>query len=223
MARNQVLLHRAVGPDTRDCYLGGYDAICSLQGEIWHLCGVDNVFALLLSLFPDVREKTSDVSLPNKLIMFLFTMEHGLPFSAMAILFGIHETSAARICHAVLRTLADTISGWIYRLDRYATQKIFPECFKVNYPKCTLIVDCTEVRRKAPSDVRQQHVLFSSYKNGFALKFFVVIAPSGLIVFKSKANGGRCTDTHFVVPSEGFWKWLKKVTSSLQTKASQPL
>lgn len=202
MARNLVVLHRAVGPDTRVCYFGGYDAVCRLPGGIRHLCGVDdNVFALLLSLFPDVREKTSDVSLPNKLIIFLFKMKHGLPFSAMAVLFGIHETTAARIFHAVLGTLAYATSGWIYRLDRYVTQKTLPDCFKVNYPKCTLIVDCTEVRTESPSEVRQQHVLFSTYKNGFTLKFLVAIAPSGFIVFKSKAYGGRCTDTHVVVNS----------------------
>ncbi|KAH9374917.1 hypothetical protein HPB48_019406 [Haemaphysalis longicornis] len=136
-------------------------------------------------------------------------MIHGLPFSAMAVLFGIHKTTAARIFHAVLGTLAYATSGWIYRLDRYVTQKTLPDCFKVNYPKCTLIVDCTEVRTETPSEVRPAACAVFRLQERFTLKFLVAIAPYGFIVFKSKAYGGRCTDTHVVVNS-GFWKWWLK-------------
>ncbi|KAL1438349.1 hypothetical protein MTO96_048138 [Rhipicephalus appendiculatus] len=49
------LVDRAVGPNTRACYFGGYDTISSTAGAIRNLCGVDdNVFSLLLSLLPHV-------------------------------------------------------------------------------------------------------------------------------------------------------------------------
>lgn len=117
-------------------------------GTVKDLRGVcDNVFALLLSLLPEVRDKTTDVSLPNKLLIFLFKMKHGLPFSVIAVLFGIHETTASR--------------KWIYKPQMHVIKDIRPECFKLNYPDCRVIVDCTEVRTETPSEVRQ-HVLFST-------------------------------------------------------------
>lgn len=67
------------------------------------------------------------------------------------VLFGIHKTTTTRIIHAILGTLAHATSGWIYRLDRYVTPQTLPDCSTVNYPKCTLIVDCTEVRTETHS------------------------------------------------------------------------
>uniref|UniRef100_A0A131YKB8 Harbinger n=1 Tax=Rhipicephalus appendiculatus TaxID=34631 RepID=A0A131YKB8_RHIAP len=196
------LVDRAVGPNTRACYFGGYDTISSTAGAIRNLCGVDdNVFSLLLSLLPHVRDKASDVNLQNKLIIFLLKLKHGLPFSAIAVLFGIHETTASRIFFMVLGTLACATRRWIFKPPLHVIRDTMPECFKVNYPECTLVVDCTEIRTETPSEVRQQHVLFSTYKNGFTLKYLVAIAPSGFIVFKSKSFGGRCSDTQIVLDS----------------------
>ncbi|XP_049275828.1 uncharacterized protein LOC119372547 isoform X3 [Rhipicephalus sanguineus] len=196
------LLHHAVGPSARVCFFGGFDTVSLTPGAVRDLCGVcDNVFAMLLGLLPEVRDKTTDVSLPNKLLIFLFKMKHGLPFSAIAVLFGIHETTVSRIFHAVLGTLATATRKWIYKPQMHVIKDTRPECFKLNYPECTVIVDCTEVRTETPSEVRQQHVLFSTYKNGFTLKFLVAIAPSGFIVFKSKSYGGRCSDTQIVLES----------------------
>ncbi|XP_070390976.1 uncharacterized protein [Dermacentor albipictus] len=196
------LSHRAAGPDSRVCFFGGFDTVSLTPGAVRDLCGVsDNVFSLLLSLLPHTRDKGTDVSLPNKLLIFLFKMKHGVPFSAIAVIFGIHKTTAARTFHAVLGTLAGATRKWIYKPHMQVIRDTRPECFKVNYPDCTLIVDCTEVRTETPSEVRQQHVLYSTYKSGFTLKFLVAIAPSGLIVFKSKSYGGRCSDTQIVLES----------------------
>ncbi|XP_049271756.1 uncharacterized protein LOC119395647 [Rhipicephalus sanguineus] len=196
------LVHRAVGQDTRSCFFGGYDTLSHTPGAITALCGVEeNVFSLLLTMLPQTRDKGSDVSVPNKLAIFLVKMKHGMPFSAIAVLFSIHETTASRIFHSVLGTLAHATRKWIYKPHLRVIHDTMPECFKLSYPECTLIVDCTEVRTETPSDVRQQHVLYSSYKNGFTLKFLVAIAPSGLIVYKSKSYGGRCSDAHIVLDS----------------------
>lgn len=197
------MLHRAVGQDTRSCFFGGYDTLSLTPGAISDLCGVDEkVFSLLLSMLPQVRDKASDVSLPNKLVIFLVKIKHGMPFSAIAVLFAIHETTASRIFHSVLGTLAHATQKWIYKPHLRVIRETMPECFKLNYPECTLIVDCTELRTETPSEVRQQHVLYSSYKNGFTLKFLVAIAPSGLIVYKSQSFGGRCSDAHIVLDSD---------------------
>ncbi|XP_049270846.1 uncharacterized protein LOC119390631 isoform X7 [Rhipicephalus sanguineus] len=101
------LLHHAVGPSARVCFSGAFDTVSLTPGAVRDLGGVcDNVFAMLLGLLREVRDKTTDVSLPNKVLIFLLKMKHGLPFSAIAVLFGIHDTTVSRIFHAVLGTLA---------------------------------------------------------------------------------------------------------------------
>uniref|UniRef100_A0A6G5A097 Transposase Helix-turn-helix domain-containing protein n=1 Tax=Rhipicephalus microplus TaxID=6941 RepID=A0A6G5A097_RHIMP len=143
--RNFHLCYTVLWGQVLECVFGGFDTVSLTPGAVKDLCGVcDNVFALLLSLLPEVRDKTTDVSLPNKLLIFLFKMKHGLPFSVIAVLFGIHETTASR--------------KWIYKPQMHVIKDACPECFKINYPDCTVIVDCTEVRTETPSEVRQQHV-----------------------------------------------------------------
>lgn len=179
-------------------------------GTLRSLCGVNsNVFALLLSLLPTVRDRTSDVTIENKLLMLLMKLKLGVSFSAVAVLFGVHETTACRTFYAVLCTLAEVTRDWIYKPPVSDIKLAQPLCFQENYPECTLIIDCTEVRTETPPDVRQQHMLFSSYKGCYTLKFLVGITPNGMVVFRSKLYGGRCSDTHITLDS-GFLSVLER-------------
>ncbi|XP_049523981.1 uncharacterized protein LOC119453702 [Dermacentor silvarum] len=144
----------AVGPSTRTCFFAGFHSIMGSPDALRSLCGVDsNVFALLLSLLPSVRERSSDVTVENKLLMFLMKMKLGISFSAVAILFGVHEKTASRTFYAVLHTLAEITKDWIYKPPITDIMLSQPSCFKINYPQCTLIIDCTEMKTETPSEV----------------------------------------------------------------------
>ncbi|XP_075526053.1 uncharacterized protein LOC142557807 [Dermacentor variabilis] len=106
VTQQHILRSVAVGPSTRTCFFGGFHSIIGSPDALRSLCGVDsNVFALLLSLLPTVRERSSDVTVENKLLMFLMKMKLGISFSAVAILFGVHEKTASRAFYTVLHTL----------------------------------------------------------------------------------------------------------------------
>ncbi|CAN7951223.1 unnamed protein product [Ixodes pacificus] len=198
-----------VGPHARTCFFGGYDSIKHSPDALRSLCGVDgNVFALLLSLLPTVRDRGSDVTVENKMLIFLTKMKLGISFSAVATLFGVHETTACRTFYAVLYTLAEVTRGWISKPPVSNIKLAQPLCFQENYPECTLIVDCTEIKTETPPNIRQQHVLYSSYKGGYTLKFLVGIIPNGMVVFRSKPYGGRCSDTYITLNS-GFLSVLE--------------
>lgn len=141
------------------------------------------------------------MTLENKLLPFLMKLKHGISFRVLGVLFGLHETTVSRIFHAVLGTLSYATRHWIYKPSLDAIRATAPPCFRLHYPNCTMIVDCTEVKTEAPPEVRQKHVCFSSYKNGYTLKFLLAIAPNGMIVFRSAAFGGRYTDTDITVLS----------------------
>lgn len=84
-----------------------------------------------------------------------------------------------------------------------------PDCFKMHYPNCTMIINCTEVPTEQPASVTQQRALYSNYKGGYMLKFLVAITRSGAVCFHSKAYGRRCSDAFVIVNSD----FLKKIKS----------
>lgn len=78
-----------------------------------------------------------------------------------------------------------------------------PDSFKQHHPNCTFIIDCTEIKTEAPSDLEQQHFLYSHYKGTHTLKFLVGIIPNSMVAFLSKAYGGRHTDS-FIMRDSAF-------------------
>ncbi|CAN7999422.1 unnamed protein product [Ixodes hexagonus] len=193
---------RPSGPNERTSFFGGYESIGHSEDALQDLCNVSmQVFALLLSMLPLVPERSCDVSLPNRLLLFLVKLKLGLRYIALGVLFDIDRTTASRHFRAVLTTLTVATHNWIFRPPSSIIRATLPDCFKANYPGCRMIIDCTEVRTEEPSSVGQQRVLYSSYKSGYTLKFLVAITPNGVICFCSKAYGGRCSDIHVTVDS----------------------
>lgn len=192
VAQQHIVQTVAVGPSTRTCFFARFHSLIGSPDALRSLCGVDsNVFALLLSLLPADRESMK------------MKMKLGISFSAVAVLFGVHEKTKSHTFYAVLHTLAEIIKDWIYKPPITDIMLSQPSCFKVNYPQCTLI-DCTEMKTETLSEVRQQHMLCSPYKVTYTLKFLVAIIPNGMVVFKSKPYDGRCSDTHITLDSNFF-------------------
>ncbi|XP_037503613.1 uncharacterized protein LOC119378608 [Rhipicephalus sanguineus] len=93
-----------------------YHSIIASPDSLRSLCGVDgNVLALLLDLLPRVRDRSSDVTVENKLLIFVMKMKLGTSFSAVATLFGVHEKTASRAFYTVLHTLVEITRDWIYK------------------------------------------------------------------------------------------------------------
>lgn len=126
------------------------------------LCGVAlNVFAFLLTLLPDQRNRSSDVTRENKLSIFLMKLKLGLSINTLSLLFGVSPTTASRCFHVVLDILHVALARWVEVPDRYTIKQAMPKCFALHYPDCTFIIDCTEIRTEAPSDPQQQQILYS--------------------------------------------------------------
>ncbi|CAN8023452.1 unnamed protein product, partial [Ixodes persulcatus] len=193
---------RPSGPNERTSFFGGYESIRHSEDALRDICNVSmRVFSLLLNMLPLLPERSCDVSLPNRLLLFLVKLKLGLRYTALCVLFDIDRTTASRHFRAVLTTLTAATQNWIFRPPSSIIRVTLPDCFKANYPECRMIIDCTEVRTEEPSSVGQQRVLYSSYKSGYTLKCLVTITPNGVICFCSKAYGGRCSDIHVTVDS----------------------
>uniref|UniRef100_A0A147BBC9 Putative is4eu-1 dr n=1 Tax=Ixodes ricinus TaxID=34613 RepID=A0A147BBC9_IXORI len=160
------------------------------------------VFLTLLNLLSKVRgERYLDLGMESKLLLFLVKMKHGLTFSALGVLFGIHRTSASRIFYTILDVLYVSTQGWIQWFSRDVVHASMPASFQSKYPNCRVIVDCSEVRIEKPSKVSDRVHCWSNYKSDFTLKFLIGITPSGYITFISDVYGGRASDTYIIANS----------------------
>lgn len=127
----------------------------------------------------------------NCLLLFLMKIKLGITYSALAVFFGIHGTTVARIFSDTLSVLSVQTKDFIFWPSKRTVQSLLSKAFKINYPNCRSIIDCTEIRVEQPSTAEQRVYLYSRYKSCYTIKFLVSITPSGMINFLSKCYGGR--------------------------------
>lgn len=152
------------------------------------------------------HEKTTNIS--NKLLLFLTKLKLNLTFSSLAVLFGLHRTTCSRHFMLILSTLRAKMRPVIYWPSRSTTELMMPDCFKPDYVKCRVIIDCTEVPCAAPNTVHEKVRMYSNYKATYTVKFLVGITPSGIISYVSRLYGGRSTDS-FITPDCGILRMLE--------------
>ncbi|CAN7939083.1 unnamed protein product [Ixodes hexagonus] len=135
---------RHSGADQRTGYFAGYDPVAKSASALEGLCSVSRVvFALLLSMLPVSSERKSDVSMENSLLLCLMKLKLGISYSSLAVIFSINETTASRHFKSVLKTLAVATKKCIFRPPARVIQATMPDSFKLHYPGCTMIIDCT--------------------------------------------------------------------------------
>ncbi|XP_077486390.1 uncharacterized protein LOC144097598 [Amblyomma americanum] len=159
------------------------------------------IFALLLSVLPASTQRVNELSLEDKLLLFLIKLKHGLQFSFLATLFSIHSRTASRIFKSVLANLKSASKTWIYWPSRLAVQRTMPASFREHYPMCRVIIDCTELETEMPPGIEKRNLWFSNYKGRYTLKYLIGIAPNGLVTFISEGFGGRTADA--VITTQG--------------------
>lgn len=188
----------------RKCGFSGFDSLKQNEEALQDVCGVTlSVFSLLLNLLPSSRYKNSDVASEDKLCLFLAKLRLGLTYSALAAIFGVTSRTASNTFRTILDILSVALKEFVFVPPREIIRRCMPPAFKQHYPKCTFIIDCTEVRTETPSIPDCQHALYSNYKGGYTLKVLVAIIPNGMIAFMSKSYGGRHTDS-FITQDSGF-------------------
>nr|XP_054932285.1 uncharacterized protein LOC126540277 [Dermacentor andersoni] len=193
----------------RDCGFRGFESLKEKQEALQDLCGVTlQIFCLLLKMLPPPRYRCNAMSNEEKLCLFLAKLRLGITYSALGAVFNVTATTASTVFRQTLGILSIALKNWVFMPTREIIKLSLPDPFKENYPNCTLIIDCTEIRTETPSNPDCQHMLYSHYKGGYTLKVLVGIIPNGMISFISKVYGGRHTDS-FITQDCGFLQLLK--------------
>lgn len=71
--------------------------------------------------------------------------------------------------------------------------KNMPICFKL-FQDTRIIIDCTEMEIQKPKCLCCRIRTYSHYKGKHTVKFLTGISPGGILIFISKAYGGRVSD-----------------------------
>jgi hypothetical protein len=69
-----------------------------------------------------------------------------------------------------------------------------PLSFRRKYPKCRVIIDCTEIRTETPSSLQLRSLMYSDYKSHMTWKALVGISPAGIVTFVSDLYPGSISD-----------------------------
>ena len=139
----------------------------------------------------------------TEFFLFLCRVRQGFRERHLAHLFNV---SVSTVCRIII-----TWSNYIYlRLgslniwpDRNTVDLNMPDSFKKNYPKCRVIIDCTELKVQTPSSMVLVSEFFSNYKNHMTLKALVGCTPSGGCSFVSQLFTGNISDVE-IVKRSGF-------------------
>ena len=78
--------------------------------------------------------------------------------------------------------------------SRDVLKENMPIAFKLLYPHCVCIIDCSEIFIETPTNFEARSKTYSNYKKHNTIKFLIGITPCGSISFLSKCWGRRVSD-----------------------------
>ena len=96
----------------------------------------------------------------------------------------------------------------IFWPDRNVIRRNLPASFRKYYPRCSIIIDCSEIFIETPSSLDVAAMCWSNYKHDSTIKYLIGITPNGAISYISDSYGGRVSDI-FTVNNSGFSKFLQ--------------
>ncbi|XP_014212672.1 uncharacterized protein LOC106642410 [Copidosoma floridanum] len=162
------------------------------------------VFQLMLKILSPTTLDYSpnrQITIENRLLLFLVKMKSGMTFSAIGVLFNMHRTTASKIFYCTLEHLIAKCQHFIFWPSRETVQATMPTSFKQEYKNCRIIIDCTEFEVEQPVSIKQRVQFYSHYKKGYRVKVLVGCTPSGFISLLSKCHGGRASDSQITISS----------------------
>ena len=138
--------------------------------------------------------KKRSMTAEQELFLVLVRLGLGLLLQDIAHRFNISTSQVSRIFKTWIVFLHQRLHALPIWPSRKFIDDNMPSCFKLNYPKTRVIIDCTEIYIEMPSSCRSQSITFSSYKNHNTAKGLIGISPSGYPSFVSSLYAGRTSD-----------------------------
>ena len=150
-------------------------------------------FDMLKELSRLCEEESGTNDMTGSIILTMIKIKHAVPFTLLAILFGISKPTAAKKFKVTLKLLASVLSVAVRWPELAEVRANMPRCFS-KFKNTRVVVDCTEIPINRPKCLTCRQVTYSQYKGQHTAKVMVGVSPAGLVTFISKVYGGRVSD-----------------------------
>ena len=80
--------------------------------------------------------------------------------------------------------------------DQDTLLKTMPMDFRLNFPKCVVIIDYFEIFLERPTNLLARAQTYSSYKHHNTVKYLMGVMPQGTVSYVSDGWGGRTGDKY---------------------------
>ena len=142
------------------------------------------------------------ITVDNQVLLVLMKIKLNLLIKDLATRFKIPFRKVSLVLHNVIPVLSQSLDFMIKWPDRETNIKTMPSVFKATYPRCRVIIDCTEIFMEKPSNHTARAQTWSNYKHHNTIKILVGITPTGCISYVSKCWGGRVSDKQLTLDSD---------------------
>lgn len=144
----------------------------------------------------------------HEFLLTLIRLRLALFTFCLADLFSISSTRVSQVFTTWTNFMYVVFTPLLKWPSSQRTKKYMPRCFKVQYPKTTCIIDCTEFFIEKPKSPTAQAQTYSSYKHRNTYKALVSITPTGAFNFVSDLWGGNTSD-RYITKESGFLDNIK--------------
>lgn len=90
-------------------------------------------------------------------------------FSRLSDLFGVSESFCCRIFNKTVKLIMEYFKVFIYWPSKNSIQTLLPISFRYRYSDVQSIIDCVEIEIPKPSNLIEQSLTWSDYKNAIHL------------------------------------------------------
>lgn len=138
----------------------------------------------------------------EEMIITLVRLRTGLTVWLLADMVSVSETRITEIFHTWIHILAVVTKPLRQWADKDQIRRHMPNRLRRDYPKTTVIIDCSEFYVQKPSNPTAQIQTFSSYKSHNTYKCLLGINPTGAFMYVSELYGGNASDKYIVENSD---------------------
>ncbi|XP_062583880.1 uncharacterized protein LOC134245632 isoform X2 [Saccostrea cucullata] len=146
--------------------------------------------------------------LSQQVFMYLCRLRNGLHVKDLAFRFNVKVQTVSTVVNGVAKYMYLRLGSLSYWPHRNVIVDNMPESFKIEFPTCLAILDCTELKTEKPSSLKQQSQCYSDYKSSNTLKGLVVCDPRGSVLFVSDLYSGSISDND-IMEQCGFYDFLR--------------